>query len=91
MPKLTCFPDGTPIDPWFSDTAGEWEGGSGGCFRIHDYGISADGTIQTGKLQALIDSVSGQGGGTIVIPEGTYLTTVIDVSVHMSIVLAHRG
>ena len=91
MLKLTCFPDGTPIDPWFSDTAGEWPEGSGSCFRIQDYGIRADGTIQTGKLQALIDSVSGQGGGTIVIPEGTYLTTVIDVSVHMSIVLAHRG
>ena len=72
--KLTSFPDGTPIDPWFTDTAAESHGAGGACFRLQDCGISPDGTVQTGKLQALIDRVSAQGGGTIVITEGTFVT-----------------
>ena len=72
--KLTSFPDGTPIDPWFTDTAAESHGAGGACFRLQDCGIIPDGTVQTGKLQSLIDRVSAQGGGTIVISEGTFVT-----------------
>ena len=52
--KSNCFPDGTPIDPWFYDrslpaymTCRE--------YRVMEYGILGDGTLQTEKLQALID------------------------------------
>ena len=75
--NLTCFPDGTLIDPWFTDTAAERHGAGGVCFRVQDYGIRADGTVQTGKLQSLIDDVSAQGGGTIVISEGTFVTGAV--------------
>ena len=72
--KPACFPDGTPIDAWFRDTSCFLPGAGGTEYRVEDYGVSADGTVQTGKLQALIDTVSERGGGTIVIAGGTFVT-----------------
>ena len=72
--KPACFPDGTPIDAWFRDTSCLLPGAGGTEYRVEDYGVSADGTVQTGKLQALIDTVSERGGGTIVIAGGTFVT-----------------
>ena len=72
--KPACFPDGTPIDAWFRDTFCFLPGAGGTEYRVEDYGVSADGTVQTGKLQALIDTVSERGGGTIVIAGGTFVT-----------------
>ena len=70
---LKQFPDGTPVDPWFYDESVP-EKGTGAEYPVNENGISADGSLQTGKIQALIDKVSASGGGTIVIPGGTYLT-----------------
>ena len=70
---LEQFPDGTPVDPWFYDESVP-EKGTGAEYPVNENGISADGSLQTGKIQALIDKVSASGGGTIVIPGGTYLT-----------------
>lgn len=72
--KPACFPDGTPIDAWFRDTSCFLPGARGTEYRVENYGVSADGTVQTGKLQALIDTVSERGGGTIVIAGGTFVT-----------------
>lgn len=44
-------------------------------FRISELGVENDSTkVQTSRLQALIDIAEAQGGGTIVIPAGTWLT-----------------
>ena len=67
------FPDGTPIDPWFYDLTVPVEE-SGRCFKPQDCGIPADGTLQTEKLQAMIDRLSEEGGGTLVISGGTFMT-----------------
>ena len=71
--KVMCFPDGTPIDPWFYDRTVP-ACVTGREYRVKEHGISDDGTIQTEKLQALIDQVSAEGGGTIVVSSGTFLT-----------------
>ena len=71
--QLKQFPDGTPVDPWFYDQTVP-AAGEGAVYPVNENGISADGSLQTQKIQELIDSVSAQGGGTIVISGGTYLT-----------------
>ena len=70
---LKRFPDGTPIDDWFTDPSVP-AAGKGKEYPVGEYGITDDGTVQTEKLQALIDRVSAEGGGTIVIAGGTCLS-----------------
>ncbi|MBQ8053189.1 MAG: exopolygalacturonase [Lachnospiraceae bacterium] len=70
---LKQFPDGTPIDDWFTDPSVP-AAGKGKEYPVGEYGITDDGTVQTEKLQALIDRVSAEGGGTIVIAGGTCLS-----------------
>ncbi|MDE6080422.1 MAG: right-handed parallel beta-helix repeat-containing protein [Duncaniella sp.] len=44
-------------------------------FVITDYGVSTDSTaIQSAAIQAVIDRAEAEGGGRIVVPEGTFLT-----------------
>ena len=44
-------------------------------FLITDYGVVNDSTLlQTERIQAVIDLASDNGGGVVVIPEGTYLS-----------------
>lgn len=71
--NLKQFPDGTQIDPWFYDESLP-EKGEGEEYPLNENGILADGSLQTEKIQALIDSVNAQGGGTLVISGGTFLT-----------------
>ena len=52
--KGNCFPDGTPIDPWFYDQTVP-VCATGREYRVTEHGIRDDGTLQTQKLQALID------------------------------------
>lgn len=44
-------------------------------YRVTDYNVSTDSTqIQTAQLQRVIDLAEAEGGGTIVLPKGTYLS-----------------
>jgi polygalacturonase len=44
-------------------------------FTITSFGATGDGkTVNTTALQALIDKMAKEGGGTVVVPEGTFLT-----------------
>jgi polygalacturonase len=44
-------------------------------YVITDYGVSTDSTkLQTKTIQEIIDKASANGGGTIVIPKGVYLS-----------------
>ena len=44
-------------------------------YVITDFGVKNDSTvIQTAKIQAVIDRAEAEGGGTIVVPKGTFLT-----------------
>lgn len=44
-------------------------------YNIVDYGAIADGkTLNTNAIQQLIDRVSAEGGGRVIVPKGTFLT-----------------
>lgn len=72
--RFTHWPDGSEIDPWFNQAPAAAP--STAEYVITDYGVTpADTTlIQTEAIQAVIDRAAAAGGGTIVIPQGTFLT-----------------
>lgn len=72
--KQEYFPDSTPIEEWFHEIPNPKLEDFGKQYRITDYGIRDDGRVYTEKFQRLIDNVSENGGGVIVVPEGTYIT-----------------
>lgn len=73
--KTTKFPDGTPISSWFADTTRTALSSMGRQYVVTDYGVKNDSTLmQTERIQAVIDRCRDEGGGVVVIPEGTFLT-----------------
>lgn len=73
--KKELWPDGTVMDKWFNDRTKVDVTTLGKQYVITDYGVVNDSTVmQTAKIQAVIDRASNEGGGVIVIPQGTYLT-----------------
>ena len=74
MQEKEFFPDGTVIDKWFYDTKIPALEELGKQYVLTEYGILDDGKIYTNEIQKLIDMVSENGGGVIVVPVGTYFT-----------------
>lgn len=73
--KKTLWPDGTEMIPWFADTTSVDMAQLGRRYVVTDYGVSTDSTcVQTRALQAVIDRCAREGGGVVVIPEGTFLS-----------------
>ncbi len=68
------WPDGTEIGDWFRQTTPVDITTLGKAYRVTDYGVVNDGKLHTAEMQTLIDKVAAEGGGVIVIPEGTYMT-----------------
>ena len=68
------FPDGTTVDEWFHQTNITRLTDLGKQYILTDYQIYDDGKVYTKKIQELIDTAAGQGGGVIVVPSGTYVT-----------------
>ena len=74
-PAVETWPDGTVMDAWFKDTAKVDVASLGRQYVITDYGVRRDSAIvQTSAIQNVIDRAANDGGGVIVIPEGTFLT-----------------
>lgn len=75
QPTSERWPDGSPIDPWFNDTAKVEVASLGRQYVITDYGVVNDSLLlQTAAIQQVIDRVAQEGGGVVVVPEGTFLT-----------------
>lgn len=74
MENKEFFPDGTPIDEWFYDTCVPSLSDMGKQYVLTQYGILDDGKVYTEKIQGIIDEAYKNGGGVIVVPEGTYLS-----------------
>jgi polygalacturonase len=58
-------------------------------YNIVEYGAVQDGTtLATGAIAAAIEAASNAGGGTVVVPSGTYLTGAIflknNIELHVS-------
>ena len=72
---VDVWPDGTVMDAWFKDTTKVDVAKLGRQYVITDFGVKQDSTVvQTAAIQAVIDRAAQNGGGVVVIPEGTYLT-----------------
>ena len=66
------WPDGTAMSGWFKRTENIK---SSVLYDITEHGVLRDSTLlQTEQIQAVIDKAAADGGGTIVIPEGTFLS-----------------
>jgi polygalacturonase len=69
------WPDGSQMDKWFSDTTHVDVAKLGKQYVITDYGVANDSNIvQTEAIQKVIDLAASNGGGVIVIPQGTFLS-----------------
>ena len=69
------WPDGSTMDPWFTDRGKVDVRALGPRYDVTDYGVVRDSTlVQTERLQAVIDRCASEGGGVVVIPHGTFLT-----------------
>lgn len=74
--EVPMFPDGvTPVTEWFSDTVKVDVSALGRQYLLTDYGVEQDSAvIQTKQIQAVIDRCASEGGGVVVVPQGTFLT-----------------
>jgi len=69
------FPDGTKIPDWFLDYSKINPTKLGKFYTVTDFGVTNDSTVvQTTAIQNTIDEAYRNGGGVIVIPEGTFLS-----------------
>lgn len=75
--KADLWPDGTVILEWFSDNDTVNVASLGKKYKVTDYGVVNDGRLHTQELQGLIDKAAAEGGGVIVVPEGTYMTGAV--------------
>lgn len=70
------FPDGKLIPDWFKQNKKVDIQGLGKKYRITDYGAINDSTkLQTEQIQKIIDLAAKEGGGVIIIPKGTFLSS----------------
>jgi len=70
------WPDGTKMDKWFTSQPAALKGQEAVRFVITDYGVVRDSTVlQTEAIQKVIDLAAEKGGGTVVVPQGTFLTS----------------
>ena len=72
---VETWPDGTVMDAWFQDTARVDVSQLGRRYVLTDYGVMAGSMeVQTKKIQAVIDRCAEEGGGVVVVPQGTFMT-----------------
>ena len=70
------FPDGSVIDEWFYDTNIIDINDLSNKYYLENY-INMENEIHTLEFQMLIDEIHQNGGGTIVVGNGTYKTGAI--------------
>ena len=69
------WPDGTVMDAWFQNTQKVDPATLGKRYVLTDYGVLIGSTaIQTEQIQAVIDRCAQEGGGVVVVPQGTFMT-----------------
>lgn len=74
-PHRDTWPTGIPMNSWFADTSKVELSTLGKQYVVTDFGVRNDSSlVQTKALQAVIDRVAKDGGGVVVIPQGTFLT-----------------
>lgn len=71
--KQELWPNGEVMSEWFTDTTKVKLADLGKQYDITKYGVRQGTTdIQTKEIQAVIDRCAKEGGGVVVIPQGTF-------------------
>ncbi len=73
--QVETWPDGTVMDAWFQDTTKVDVAKLGRQYVLTDYGVVPGlPQVQTKQIQAVIDRCAQEGGGVVVVPQGTFMT-----------------
>ena len=76
--KKGVWPDGTKMYPWFENREKVDVNTLGKRYVITEHGVENDSTlIQTKAIQAVIDKAAAEGGGVVVVPQGTFLSGAV--------------
>lgn len=71
----TAWPDGSSVSAWFKSAKKVDVNKLGKKYVVTEYGVEADAPeLQTKALQAVIDKCAADGGGVVVIPNGTFIS-----------------
>lgn len=77
MVAQEVFPDGKAIPEWFRENKEVNVNALGKKYSITNYGVVNDSTVvQTKKIQEVIDLAAQNGGGVIVVPQGTFFKRI---------------
>lgn len=61
-------------------------------YNVRSYGAKGDGTtLDTAALQGAIDACNGDGGGTVLIPAGTFVTGTVELKSNVTLHIAAAG
>ena len=61
-------------------------------YNVRTYGAKGDGTtLDTAALQRAVDACSADGGGTVLIPAGTFLTGSVEIKSNVTLHIAASG
>ena len=72
---IETWPDGTEMDAWFQNPQKVDVGQLGRRYVLTDYGVlMGSSEVQTQQIQAVIDRCASEGGGVVVVPQGTFMT-----------------
>ena len=72
---VETWPDGTEMDAWFQNPQKVDVGQLGRRYVLTDYGVlMGSSEVQTQQIQAVIDRCASEGGGVVVVPQGTFVT-----------------
>ena len=72
---VETWPDNTVMDAWFKDTTKVDVSLLGKQYVLTDYGVVAGSPeVQTRQIQTVIDLCAQEGGGVVVVPQGTFKT-----------------
>ena len=72
---VETWPDGTEMDAWFQNPQKVDIGQLGRRYVLTDYGVlMGSSEVQTQQIQAVIDRCANEGGGVVVVPQGTFMT-----------------
>ena len=85
------FPDGTEIGEWFYETEIPKLSELGRPYSLKDFAIPADGTVQTERIQNVIDQAAENGGGVIVVSGGTWTSGALYFPQSVNLYIAKDG
>ena len=61
-------------------------------YNVRAYGAKGDGdTLDTAALQRAIDTCTSEGGGTVLVPAGTFLTGTVEIKSNVTLHIAAAG